>query len=164
MPLASAELVPSEIDLPFQFRRRPIPLAPDLRPDWKIMMLLLILRLSSKGGKSSLTRLHVLNWAVRSEKHQAEFIATLESSKPLFSFKVRFEPAFSRAIDFAAASSLVEWVSGDRIKLTEQGTRWAAKAEEDKDLMVQERAFFSRIGKRITESQAKALLSGLGAS
>jgi hypothetical protein len=33
-----------------------------------------------------------------------------------------------------------------------------------RDLMVQERAFFSRIGKRITESQAKALLSGLGAS
>jgi len=41
-----------------------MPIAAELRPDWKISTLLLILQISSYGGKSSLKRLHVLNWAI----------------------------------------------------------------------------------------------------
>jgi hypothetical protein len=57
----------------FRFTRRPMAIAAELRPDWKIGAVLLILHLSSHGGKSSLRRLHILNWALRSSKNRAEF-------------------------------------------------------------------------------------------
>jgi hypothetical protein len=59
-----------EIDIPFRFKRKPMPIAAELRPDWKIATLLLILEVSSHAGKSSLMRLHVLNWAIRSPKYR----------------------------------------------------------------------------------------------
>ena len=92
------------IDLPFRFKRRPIAIAPDFRKDWKIAILLLILEICSRGGKSSLKRLHVINWAVRTARHQHEFEETKSVDAPLFAFKVRFEPAFSRAIEFARSA------------------------------------------------------------
>jgi hypothetical protein len=62
-----------EIALPFRFTRKPMPIAAELRPDWKMAALLLILQLSSHGGKSSLKRLHILNWAIRSPEFREEF-------------------------------------------------------------------------------------------
>ena len=41
------------INVPFRFKRRPIAIAPDFRKDWKIALLLLILEICSRGGKSS---------------------------------------------------------------------------------------------------------------
>ncbi len=43
------------IDKPFRFERRPMPIAAELRPDWKMATLLLILHLSSVGGKVRLS-------------------------------------------------------------------------------------------------------------
>ncbi len=62
-----------EIGLPFRFKRKPMPIAAELRPDWKMATLLLILDVSSYAGKSSLKRLHLLNWAIRSPQFQVEF-------------------------------------------------------------------------------------------
>src|ERR1019366_9944223 len=109
-----ADGIATEIRIPIRFKKRPNAVAPDFRPGWKVSLLLLILQFGSRGGKSSLTRLHVLNWAVRSIRHQEELLTTIKSEAPLFSFNVRFEPAFSRAIDLAVAAALVTWVGGNR--------------------------------------------------
>jgi hypothetical protein len=93
-----ADEIDTEIKIPIRFKKRPNAVAPDFRPGWKVSLLLLILQFGSRGGKSSLTRLHVLNWAVRSNRHQQQLLTTMESEAPLFSFNVRFEPAFSRAM------------------------------------------------------------------
>jgi hypothetical protein len=66
----------------FRFTRRPMAIAAELRPDWKMGALLLILQLSSRGGKSSLRRtkqnfvdgLNVIraeNWAGKSQLVQS---------------------------------------------------------------------------------------------
>ena len=78
-------------DQALRFKRRPMAIAAELRPDWKIAALLLILHLSSRGGKSSLRRLHILNWALRSVKNRAEFEQVREHEQPLFRFQFRFE-------------------------------------------------------------------------
>src|ERR1019366_3044648 len=93
-------------DRAFRFTRRPMAIAAELRPDWKIGALLLILHLSSRGGKSSLRRLHILNWALRSAKNRAEFEQVREHQQPLFSFEFRFEPALGRAINLAVGEKL----------------------------------------------------------
>ena len=147
------------IDKPFRFKRRPMPIAAELRPDWKMATLLLILHLSSIGGKSSLKRLHILNWAVRSARHRAEFEQVRDRLSPLFGFQFRFEPALARAIDLAVGDGLVEWVGGDRLKNTTKGKRWIEQIEKDESLFQDERAFLKRIGKTITESMASEMIS-----
>jgi hypothetical protein len=148
------------IDRPFRFKRRPIAIAPDFRKDWKIALLLLILELCSRGGKSSLKRLHVINWAVRSARHQREFEETRREDSPLFAFKVRFEPAFSRAIEFAEAQKLIAWVEGDRVQITELGRTYARGITKSAGILGEETAFLKRVGKSVTESEATRLLTG----
>jgi hypothetical protein len=120
---------------------------------------LLILDLSSRSGKSSLKRLHVIHWAVRTSDHQHQFEETRNTNAPLFIFKVRLEPAFSRAIELAEAQKLVEWVEGDRVQITQLG-RSLAKQITNQRVMQDEVAFLRRIGKSMTEAEAMKLITG----
>jgi hypothetical protein len=143
----------------FRFKRRPMAIAAELRPDWKMGALLLILHLSSRGGKSSLRRLHILNWALRSPKNRAEFEEVREHQQPLFSFQFRFEPALGRAINLAVGEKFVEWVGGDRLQITTKGKRWIVDIMKDESVMYQEREFLKRIGKDITEAIATEMIT-----
>jgi hypothetical protein len=134
-------------------------IAAELRPDWKIGALLLILHLSSRGGKSSLRRLHILNWALRSSKNRAEFEQVREHQQPLFSFQFRFEPALGRAINLAVGEKYVEWVSGNRLQITSKGQRWVKDILKDESVMQEERDFLERIGKDITEGIAMEMIT-----
>jgi hypothetical protein len=143
----------------FRFTRRPMAIAAELRPDWKMGALLLILHLSSRGGKSSLRRLHILNWALRSPKNRAEFEQVREHQQPLFSFQFRFEPALGRAINLAVGEKFVEWVGGDRLVITTKGKRWITDITKDESVMYQEREFLKRTGKDITEAIATEMIT-----
>jgi hypothetical protein len=147
------------INRPFVFRRRPMPIAAELRPDWKIATLLLILEVSSHAGKSSLKRLHVLNWALRSPRHREEFEQTRAHPQPLFGFQFRFEPAFARAVDLAVGDGLVAWVGGDRLQITTRGKRWIDEILKDESILQDELAFLKRIGKTVSESAASSMIS-----
>jgi hypothetical protein len=153
----------ADIDVPFRFKRKPMPIAAELRPDWKMAALLLILQRSSHGGKSSLKRLHLLNWAVLSPRFRVEFEESRKDPLPLFGFNVRFEPAFSRAIDLAVGEGFVQWVDGDRLQITAKGIRWVSEIEKDESVMRAEREFFSKIGKSLTEKLAASMLKPGGA-
>jgi hypothetical protein len=150
------------INKPFVFKRRPMAIAAELRPDWKIATLLLILQLSSHGGKSSLKRLHILNWAVRSPKHREDFDQVRDHLSPLFGFQFRFEPALARAIDLAVGDDLVVWVGGDRLQITTKGKRWIQQVLKEESLLRDERDFLTRIGKSITEGMASEMISVKG--
>ena len=154
-----SEQLAVQIDRPFTFTRRPIPIAPDLRPAWKIALLLLILDITSRGGKSSVKRLHVLNWAVRSPAHRASFDQAHDNDSPLFGFRFRFDPILSRAIDLADGEGLVEWVNGNRIQLTPDGRHLAKAIQADKDAMTDERQFLAGLGKRLTEGRVADMIS-----
>ena len=143
----------------FRFTRRPMAIAAELRPDWKIGAVLLILHLSSHGGKSSLRRLHILNWALRSSKNRTEFEQVREHQLPLFSFQFRFEPALGRAINLAVGEKLIEWVGGNRLQITAKGKRWVTEILKDEAVMQEERDFLKRIGKSITEPVATEMIT-----
>lgn len=163
MPAEDKHRLRSDIDLPFRFKRKPLPIVAELRPDWKIATLLLILQLSSRGGKSSLKRLHVLNWSIRSPQFRSDFEGNLKNPLPLFRLNVRFEPAFSRAIDLAVGENLVEWVSGNRLNITRTGRLVVDAILKDDSLMRDEREFLLRIGKSVTEKVADDMFSAKGA-
>ena len=147
-----------DIDQPFSFERRPTSVPAESRPPWKLAELLVMLQVSSRGGKSSLKRLHLLNWAVRSPANRQRFKESRRANLPLFRFTVRFEPAFSRAIDLATGEGLVQWIGGDRIQLSAEGTKVAEKIVTESGVLQEERDFFAELGKSVTEKEAEYVL------
>ncbi len=147
-----------EIGDSFTFHKRPSSLPADLRPDWRIVVVLLMLKICCISGKSSLRRLHVLNWAVRSKESRRAFIDFMNDTGNPDTPIVRFDPALHRAIDYAAAENLVTVTDGQRIQITEAGGKVIESVENVSDILVEERRFFEQLGKKITEKKIKDLL------
>lgn len=159
---AIAILLP-ELDVPFTFTRRPSPLDPELRPEWRLSVLVLLLRVCCRGTRSSLRKLHLLNWTIRSNEARLRLFALLDETIGPEDIEIRVEPALNRAIDFAAAEGLVRFVGGDKVELTPSGVSLAAEIVSAPDCLVHERAFMERLRLRLTEQKVTEILKGNGA-
>src|SRR6185437_1679400 len=108
-----------------RFNRRPSPVLPDHRPLYKIGQLLLILRIASRGGKSSSARLQLFNWALKNKDRSAQ-LAKASAARALAIVAWGFDPALAIALRFAEAEGLVK-AHPRGYELTERG---AALADE----------------------------------
>lgn len=151
----------SEIELadvfrvPFSFTLRPIQVAGDLRPIWRLASICLILR-NCWGNSSTLRQLHVLNWAIRDVENRAVFLAALGDAPPVLPI-VRIEPSLNRAVDFALAENLITRAS-NRITLAERGLAFAKRIEGEPEVFIEEKVFFERIGKKVTTTLIERVL------
>lgn len=155
-PVSRPMTIP-ELDAEFLFRKRPVAVPGDLRPAWRIGLLLLLLKRCCRQGRSSLTRLHVLNWAIRTEENQHALLALVSSSLSPDSLVVRFDPAFNRAVDFAIGEGLVRRVDGSRIEITPTGNALAEEIFNEEELYPAERLFMEEIRQRVTETLVDAI-------
>lgn len=146
------------LDVAFSFKKRPTPLPGELRATWGIAMLLTIV-FHSRGKKTSLQRLHVVNWAVRSETNRMQFLTALNGSGRNFNFVPRVEPSLNRAIDLAAAENLVVVNHGRNLLLTKRGLAAAEELDTAKDAFVVEKAFLRAIKSAATEKKVEELLN-----
>jgi hypothetical protein len=145
------------LDVPFRFKQRPSPLPGELRATWGIALLLLIV-FHSRGKKTSLQRLHVLNWAVRSETNRTEFRSALDSQSTSFNFVPRVEPSLNRAIQFAAAENLVLVDQGRNLVLTKRGLSAAEEINRGAAFFL-ERSFLEAVKSASTEKKIEQLLN-----
>src|SRR5947209_4097114 len=133
------------LDVKFKFLPRPRDLPSDLRPNWRVPLLVLMLDMCSRGGKSSLYKLHLLNWSIRSEEQRWLLLENLSDGPDYSQVRIQVEPSFIRAIQFSVAEKLVERLDGNRVKITEQGRQFAQDIKKSKSL-VSEKEFLSKIG------------------
>lgn len=141
-----------------EFNVRPAPVLPEHRRIYKISQILLILELSSWGGKSTLPRLQLFNWALKSRDRQ-ERLVTAAKIKSLNVQAWGFDPALSIALRFAVAETLVHSVSTG-YQITDFGKLFVEDIEKDPDLLSQEKEALKRIGKGITETMVNAVAKG----
>jgi hypothetical protein len=144
----------------FLFRVRPTALPAELRPDWRIPVLVLALSKCGWGGRMSLKKAHVLNWAARDETNREVFLRMMRGERRLDDVVVRFDPSFNRALDFAVGESLVSVerkTTGLVIQLLDSGRSLSGAVAKREDCLVKEKAFFDRV-KRIPEHQIQELL------
>lgn len=145
---------------------RPTPLPCDLRPIWRIAVLVLILN-QCRQKRATIEQLHVMNWSMRSRRAQEQFLAYLQGRKSPNEVVVRYDPSLTRAIDFALGEGIVEryekLTSGDegkaeyRLTLSTQGDKLANELITDEENFVVEKAFLRDIGQKITQTQIAAL-------
>lgn len=55
------------------FKRKPIPIPVDYRPTYKISIIILVLKFCCNSETSSLLKLHLFSWVVKSESNMDQF-------------------------------------------------------------------------------------------
>jgi hypothetical protein len=140
-----------------RFERRPSPVLAEHRPMYKIGQVLLILSLASRGGKSSLPRLQLFNWAMKSAKRQQQLILAV-GEKVLQVPAWGFDPALAIAVRLAIAENLVA-ENSTGYEISAAGELFVIEILKDTDLFGRERSFLSAIGKGLTEGMVDATAS-----
>lgn len=136
-----------------RFVRRPSPVLIEHRPLYKITQLLLVLQMSSRGGKSTLPRLHLFNWALKNTDRIQKLVDAAEA-KVLNMTAWGFDPALAIAIRFAVAENLIKATSTG-YQITEKGQAFISEVIKDTDVFASERKLLTKIGKEITEGMVE---------
>ena len=173
--MTESELLP---EVRFRLRTRKTSVPADLRPAWRMAMLCLIVS-HSHGKRCSVEQLHVLSWALRSEraKHLLAqlFTARKTPEEPI----VREDPSLQRALRMAIAEGLLSERRPAaaqpsvpnakaatatasppyRVTLTANGEKLVAAIEEDPACFRSERQFLEEQRPYLTQSHVRALFS-----
>ncbi|UUZ66324.1 hypothetical protein LP417_35520 (plasmid) [Polaromonas sp. P1-6] len=140
------------------FERRPAPVLVEHRPLYKICQLLLVLRVSSRGGKSTLPRLHLFNWALK-RTDRIQKLVEAAKARALHITAWGFDPAVAIAIRYAVAEDLIKTTSTG-YQLTGKGQSFIDEVLEDETAFFQERALLKEIGKDVTENMVESVAKG----
>ncbi|WP_157469268.1 hypothetical protein [Gemmata sp. SH-PL17] len=141
-----------ELAAPFIFQQRPIDLPGDLRPVWRVGLIVLLLKTCCRQSRARFRQLHVLNWGVRNQENRKALEEAVNGQAPLDTVLVRIEPSLNRAVDLALGEGLLHRNAGDQIELTKKGHELAVAIEKDPNLYRPERVFMGRLRKRVTET------------
>lgn len=141
-----------------RFHRRPSPVLPEHRPLFKIAQIILVLHLASRSGRSSLTRLHLFNWAFKVKERRERLIKAVKTKK-LDVSAWGFDPALAIALRYACAEELVILSNGG-YELTDLGLLFARAIIEEQPMLETEKELLRNTGKGITEAMVDIVAKG----
>lgn len=142
----------------FTFTRRPTSVPPDIRPEWRIPLLLLMVR-RCRRQTATREQLHVLNSAVLSTGSRKALLAALDGRLAPRSPALQFEPAFDRAIDRAVGLGLLAMTPLSRLELTDLGRSVADRVDADEDLFTSERELLASLPRSLSQSAIRNALA-----
>ena len=145
-------------DKKMKFIQRPAPVFVEHRPIYKIGQILLILYLSSRGFKSSITRLQLFNWLIKERVRKDKVILSIKNNK-LDVYAWGFDPALTIALRYAIAEKLID-EDVDSFKLTNKGVEYCMRILEDETLFEEEKTFLQVVKKSITEKIVDSATKG----
>jgi hypothetical protein len=143
------------LDQPFVFRNRPISAPPDLRPVWRVPVVLLLVR-ACRGDRATHEQLQVLNWAIRSGVGAETLRGYLAGEIPPEQAIVRFDPALDRAVALARGLGFIDWATRFWV-LTSVG-REAVKQVDEAGVLDRERSLLAELPKPLTQAAVGRLL------
>ena len=139
-----------------QFSKKPIPIPVDYRPMYKISQIVMILSITCIGNKSSLLKLHLLNWALKNDKNKDEVLELIKDNYTSVMTVWGIEPALNRALLFCVAEDICIIEHG-KYSLTQKGEAFF-KLIIDNDVFKEELEFLNFIGKRkITDNRIDSI-------
>ncbi len=152
---------PELVDVPFVFRDRGTAIPADRRPTWRIALVCLLLSKCSRSRKSSMARLHILDWAIRNSDGRKQLLAFLKGEAADRSVIVRYDPALLRAVNFAIAEGYLK-IKGKSVVLDTAGITFAEELNATTDVFVDERVFLEELGQKFLEQHINEFLAVKG--
>ncbi|MFT6031050.1 MAG: hypothetical protein ACI8O8_002798 [Oleiphilaceae bacterium] len=99
------------------FSRKKAAVIPELRPMYKVGKLLLILKLCCSGGKASLLKLHLFNWAML-EPQRLQALQLSAEKKELLLGVWGIDPSLNMALSYATSEGLLSRTLNGAYQLT----------------------------------------------
>jgi len=148
----------TDIDFPFQaikgltFDPKPQPLPANLRPGYRIALIMLVLKTNCRDNAASLLKLQFFNWLLKSSSLQ-KFVQAKLSSQDIFMLElIHLDPMVNLALRYAFADNLISITKNSRYKLTEKGERFANQILQAKEAILgKEMEILVRIGQQVSE-------------
>lgn len=147
-----------EINPSVNVRVRPEPLPPEYRIAWTGAVLLYGLVECSRGGKSSIARLHLLFWGLGSDDAARALAEAVREERGRLALTFPHYPVVDRALEFYRADGAVS-VDAGQVTVTEKGRQLVRAALQSRTLEQVRRAG-AVLGKAVTESFVHKLSGG----
>jgi len=141
-----------------RFERRPSPVLSEHRPLYKIGQLLLVLSIASTRKKSTLPRLQLFNWALKSSVRKTQLLEAAKSGR-LTVTAWGFDPTLAVALRIAIAENLIN-KNSTGYEMAEGGVSFLEKVILDESSFFPEREFLSLIGRKVTEKMVEETAKG----
>lgn len=139
------------------FINRPIQVPYNYRIVYKVCKIVLIIGETCKRGGCSTIKLHIISNAISSNKSLKELEKFLDDSSNNVSI-VRFDPALTRAINYALAENIIDIQNNGKIKLSDKGKVLYQEVIEDKELMILEKDSLKNISNKLTEEKIEEII------
>ena len=148
-----------EFNVPFVFRDQPTAIKGDLRPLWRMCLVVLLMKMCCRGNRTSHAKLHVLNWAMLMESNRSKLLNLTEGNSEPTDVLVRIEPFLNVAVNYAQGEGLIKQENGNRLVLTTRGVRLADKLLEMENIFESEKGFMAILGNKLTEKLVSELFA-----
>ncbi|WDV29748.1 hypothetical protein [Aeromonas caviae] len=140
------------------FNYRGSHLDPELRPLWRISLLVLILIKLCSGNKANSKKLQALYSLVASEKKRLLYSSDINSHDFL---NIRFDPLVDRAIDLGVGHLLFKLDDAKSIVLTTKGIAFGKRIEQDDNIFILEKQFMNQFKiSHFTDKRINSLITG----
>lgn len=138
------------------FASRPAPVSANLRPLFRISLLLLVLRLNCSRGTASLLKLQFFNWVLKSDSLR-DHVERLSKEQSIFTLGlVHLDPMVNLALKYAHADGLIGVTRNRKYELLDKGRHFAeAIIGDSREALAQEVEYLQHIGMRISEVRIK---------
>jgi hypothetical protein len=121
------------------------------RISYKVSLICLVIgKCCGKKGCSEI-KLQMINAAVCTKKSRIELFDLIAGSLITGMTLIRFDPAISRAINYALVDNLIYRQANGLLRLADRGNELVSKIYKDPELMIVEKDFFRELSNRLTE-------------
>ncbi|MCF7560193.1 hypothetical protein L3X39_06040 [Sabulilitoribacter multivorans] len=139
------------------FSKKPISIPPEYRPSYTIGLIVLILKICCQSSKSSLLKLHLINWALKSDENRNSLKKFVLSNYTESSKTWGIEPSLNRALNYSVHEGIC-LISEGKYQLEEKGEIFYQKIIEDPEYLNEEIEFLKFLGKRkITDNRIESI-------
>ena len=136
-------------DVIFDLKASAVPY--NYRISYRVSLICLIIgKCCGKKGCSAI-KLQMINTASGSHKAKEELMSLIENSFIVETTIIRFDPAISRAINFALADQLIYRQANGLYRLKDKGKSLVDAIYKDETIMKVEKSLFSELSNRLTE-------------
>jgi predicted transcriptional regulator len=113
------------------------PVEPELRPVWRISLIIIILKNLCRGSSASLKKIQVL-YSILSSSDKRDAYSKHSINAEL---NIRFDPLLDRAISIGLGEGLLELDEAKSIRLTRKGNQFSEKIYANKNIFELEKEF-----------------------